>query len=158
MKNRVSLSSDIENAPSEERTVDFLLRIMEKLEYDREEVSVLYTNDEAIARLNREYRGIEGATDVLSFENDGEYSDEEGKWKTVGDIIISLETVKKNADYFEVDFDEELKRLLLHSLLHLHGMDHGEEHLEKGKKPECEMLVLQEKILQQFENCHITEG
>lgn len=158
MKNRVEVSSNIKNTVDEEKTQDFLLQAMKKLGYSNEEVSVLYTDDEEIARLNEEYRGINGATDVLSFENDGEYTDEDGKWRTVGDIIISLETLKKNADYFEVDFDEELKRLLVHSLLHLHGMDHGEEHLEKGKAPECEMLVLQEKILREFDGYHITEN
>ena len=86
-------------------------------------------------------------TDVLSFENDEEYTDEEGTWKCVGDIVISLQTLPVNAEYFEEDQNSELKRLLVHGLLHLNGMDHGEEHIEKGKAPEGEMLKLQEQTL-----------
>ena len=102
--------------------------------------------------LNKAYRQIDSTTDVLSFENDEEYEDEEGKWKCVGDIVISLDTLPVNAEYFEEDRNSELKRLIVHGLLHLNGMDHGEEHIEKGTSPECEMLVLQEKVLQQLKD------
>ena len=44
--------------------------------------------------------------------------------------------------------NDELKRLLVHGILHLNGMDHGEEHIEKGVTPVCEMLQKQEKILE----------
>ena len=68
-----------------------------------------------------------------------------------GDIAVSVDTLKKNAEYFGIDENSELKRLLLHGLLHLNGYDHGEEHIEKGKSPECEMLRLQEEILLKYE-------
>ena len=102
--------------------------------------------------LNKAYRNIDAPTDVLSFENDEEYEDEEGKWKCVGDIAISLDTLPVNAEYFNDDTNAELKRLLLHGLLHLNGMDHGEEHIEKGVAPQCEMLVLQENILEKLKD------
>ena len=102
--------------------------------------------------LNKTYRNIDSTTDVLSFENDEEYEDEEGKWKCVGDIVISLDTLPVNADYFEEDRNAELKRLIVHGLLHLNGMDHGEEHIEKGVAPQGEMLVLQEKVLEKFKD------
>ena len=72
---------------------------------------------------------------------------EEGLWKNVGDIAISLETLPKTAEYFEVDTNTELKRLIIHGILHLNGMDHGEEHIEKGVVPTDEMLILQENLL-----------
>jgi rRNA maturation RNase YbeY len=84
--------------------------------------------------------------------NDDEYSDEEGDWKCVGDIIISLDTLTENATYFAENKNEELKRLLVHGLLHLNGMDHGEEHIEKGVLPQCEMLQIQENILQKLKD------
>lgn len=128
----------------------YVIELLKKLSFDGEEISILFCNDEMIQTLNKQYRQIDSATDVLSFENGEEYEDEEGKWKSMGDIVISLETLPKNAAYFEIDENSELKRLLLHGLLHLNGMDHYEEHIEKGVAPVCEMLVLQEKILSEF--------
>jgi len=122
------------------------------LNFDGEEISVLFCNDEYIRELNKSYRNIDSSTDVLSFEGDEEYEDEEGKWKCVGDIVISLETLPVNAEYFNEDSNAELKRLLVHGLLHLNGMDHGEEHIQKGEAPQGEMLVLQENILEKLKD------
>ena len=70
----------------------------------------------------------------------------------MGDIVISLETLPVNAEYFNEDSNAELKRLLVHGLLHLNGMDHGEEHIQKGEAPQGEMLVLQENILEKLKD------
>ena len=125
----------------------FVQKALKLIGYDGEELSLLFCDDAFIQELNKNYRQIDSATDVLSFENGDEYEDEEGTWFCAGDIIISVETLPKNAAYFEVDENSELKRLLVHGLLHLNGMDHGDEHIEKGVAPEGEMLVLQEQIL-----------
>ena len=69
------------------------------------------------------------------------------EWKCAGDIAISLDTLSKNAAAFETDEDSELKRLIVHGLLHLNGYDHGKEHIEEGKAPQCDMLVIQEQVL-----------
>lgn len=130
----------------------FMQMIMKKLHYKREEVSVMFCDDTYIQELNKQYRQIDSATDVLSFENNDVYKDEEGKWKCVGDIVISLDMLPVNASYFETDENSELKRLLVHGLLHLNGYDHGEEHIEKGVKPECKMLVKQEKFLEKIKD------
>lgn len=130
----------------------FMQMIMKKLHYKREEVSVMFCDDTYIQELNKQYRQIDSATDVLSFENNDFYKDEEGKWKCVGDIVISLDMLPVNASYFETDENSELKRLLVHGLLHLNGYDHGEEHIEKGVKPECKMLVKQEKFLEKIKD------
>ena len=119
-------------------------------------MSILFCNDDFIQELNRTYRNIDAPTDVLSFENGETYTGEEGStWRSMGDIIISLETVPKNAEYFGVPEDEELKRLLIHGTLHINGFDHGEEHIEKGVQPTGEMLTLQEKILGELSDIHI---
>lgn len=130
----------------------FVQKAMQALSFDGEEVSILFCNDAYIRELNKNYRDIDSPTDVLSFENDEEYEDEEGKWLCAGDIAISVETLPVNAGYFKVDENSELKRLLVHGLLHLNGYDHGEEHLEPGKEPECEMLKIQEKLLNTLED------
>ncbi|MBQ5400162.1 MAG: rRNA maturation RNase YbeY [Treponema sp.] len=136
----------------------FMRDVMAELGYDGEEVSVLFCGDSFIQNLNREYRNIDAPTDVLSFEDGGSYTDDEGKsWLCVGDIAISLETLPKNAEYFGVSQNEELKRLLVHGLLHLHGMDHGDEHVEKDREPECEMLRLQKSIMEKFDGTGLVQ-
>ena len=130
----------------------FVAKAAEELGYDGQEISVLFCNDSYIKELNSVYRNIDAPTDVLSFESGEEYDDEQGHWKCMGDIAISLETLPVNAEYFDETKNDELKRLLVHGLLHLNGMDHGEEHIEKGKAPECEMLKLQETILEKLKD------
>ena len=130
----------------------FVQKALKRIGYDGEELSLLFCDDAFIQELNKNYRQIDSATDVLSFENGDEYEDEEGTWFCAGDIIISVETLPKNAAYFEVDENSALKRLLVHGLLHLNGMDHGDEHIEKGVAPEGEMLVLQEQILEELKD------
>lgn len=152
MANRIFVSVE-EGLPEPEwleKIEPFMQKIMEKTGYDQEEISVMFCTDGFIQELNRNYRKIDAPTDVLSFENGEEYSDEEGEWFSAGDIVISLDTLPENAEYFEVDKNAELKRLLVHGLLHLNGMDHGEEHIEKVVAPSCEMLVLQEKVLSEL--------
>ncbi len=135
----------IENAHS------FVLKAMDEMGYDGQEISILFCGDAFIQELNKNYRNIDAPTDVLSFENGETYTDENGDtWLSAGDIAVSLETLPKNASYFEVPEDEELKRLLVHGILHLNGYDHGEEHVEKGREPECEMLKIQKEIMQKL--------
>ena len=148
----ISVQDDVEEPLWFSNVEPFVLKAMETLKFDGEEVSILFCNDIYMQELNKNYRGIDSTTDVLSFENDEEYEDEEGTWKCVGDIAISLDTLPVNSEYFEVDNNTELKRLLVHGLLHLNGMDHGEEHIEKGVTPVCEMLALQETILESLKD------
>ncbi len=129
----------------------FVLKIMNMLSFDGEEISILFCDNVFIRELNKNYRNIDMPTDVLSFENGEEYEDEDGSvWKEAGDIAISVEMIGENAKYFDINDNDELKRLLVHGVLHLNGMDHGEEHIEPGKKPECEMLVIQENLLERI--------
>ena len=133
-----------------ERVEPFLQAVLTKLGYSGEELSVMFCGDSTIQELNRQYRNIDAPTDVLSFENGDQYSDEEGSWTCAGDIIISLETLPVNAAYFGVSQNEELKRLLVHGTLHVNGYDHGEAHIESGVEPTDEMLKLQESVLRGF--------
>ena len=93
----------------------FLSRLVEHLNTPRP-FSVVLISDRAIARYNRTYRGIDKATDVLSFPGDGE---------NLGDILISTETAHAQAERSPtLDFETNLERLALHGLLHLSGYDH----------------------------------
>lgn len=148
----VAMQDGVEEPAWFENVEPFVQKALSELKFDGEEISMLLCNDTYMQELNKTYRNIDSTTDVLSFENDEEYEDEEGKWKCVGDIVISLDTLPVNADYFEESRNAEFKRLIVHGLLHLNGMDHGEEHIEKGCQPVCEMLVLQEKVLEKLKD------
>lgn len=112
---------------------------------DEEQVSVVFTNNEEIAKLNASYRNKDEPTDVLSFAfNETEaWPDPEGN-NVLGEVFISTQMLSTNAVYFDVDEDEELKRLIIHGFLHLLGYDH-----ETNSEAEP-MLQKQEKILTQF--------
>ena len=89
------------------------------------EVSVTFTDNEGIRQLNREYRNIDRATDVLSFPqinyDDGEDISE---GEMLGDIVISLERAREQAEEFGHSFERECAFLCAHSTLHLLGYDH----------------------------------
>ena len=148
----VAMAEGIEEPVWFEKVEPFVQKALKELKFDGEEISMLLCGDTYMQQLNKTYRNIDSTTDVLSFENDEEYEDEEGKWKCVGDIVISLDTLPVNAEYFKESRNDELKRLIVHGLLHLNGMDHGEEHIEKDLAPVCEMLVLQENVLKKLED------
>ena len=130
---------------SEEHIQAFLHGCLRELE-DHEvpdsvcRVSILFTDDKEIHRLNREYRGKDKPTDVLSFsqlEGEGAVGD------SLGDIVISLVTASKQAEEFGVTEQEEVGRLLVHGLLHLYGYDHEGVSEEEAE----EMFRLQDSIL-----------
>ena len=147
----VDIEENLESPTWLSNVEPFIQKVLAELGYDGEEISVLFCTDAFIQQLNKNYRNIDSATDVLSFENGEEYTDENGdKWMSAGDIAVSLETLPKNAAYFEVSEDEELRRLLVHGVLHLNGYDHGEEHVEKGVEPVCEMLRIQKQLMQKL--------
>ena len=120
----------------------FALKVLLYLKKDRWDLSILLCGDKTIKDLNKIYRGKAEATDVLSFslgENDN--FPYQGNRHLPGDIVISLDTLRENARRFKVEEDEELRRLLIHGILHLDGMDH-----ETNDEAEP-MLQLQEQIL-----------
>ncbi len=94
----------------------------------RGEVTVLLTNDAAIRRLNRQFRGKNQATDVLSF------SAEPGPEKIAGDLAISVDTARKQAAEQGHALTCELKVLMLHGLLHLAGFDHESDSGEMARR------------------------
>lgn len=89
------------------------------------EVSVTFTDNEGIRALNKEYRNIDRATDVLSFPlvnyDEGEELEDE---VMLGDIVLSLERAREQAEEFGHSFERECAFLCVHSTLHLLGYDH----------------------------------
>jgi len=95
----------------------------------RGEVSVLLAGDRTLRRLNREFRGKDKATDVLSFPAAEEIADE-----YAGDLAISLDTARRQAKSHGHTLRDEVRVLLLHGLLHLDGMDHETDNGEMAAK------------------------
>jgi probable rRNA maturation factor len=90
------------------------------------ELSIMLTDDVAIRALNRDYRGVDAPTDVLSFpQGEGEaFARPDGALPHAGDVIISLETAGRQADEFGIALKDEVAHLLVHGVLHLLGHDH----------------------------------
>jgi len=87
------------------------------------EVSVLFTDDEAQRTLNREHRGKDATTNVLSFPVD-DMPLPPGMPCTLGDISLAYETVESEAQAAAIAFDAHLRHLIIHGFLHLLGYDH----------------------------------
>jgi len=88
--------------------------------------------------LNRQYRGVDRTTDVLSFPQI-EYSSQQF---VLGDIIINLHQAKRQASEYGHTFNEELKKLLIHGLLHLIDYDHEKSRYRKNKMERKEKELL----------------
>lgn len=109
---------------------------------DDVEVSCVLVDDERIHEINREYRHIDRSTDVISFameDNDQFYV--EGMPRTLGDIFISVDHAKKQAEEYGHSLRREMCFLFTHGILHLLGYDHMTDEQEK------EMFGLQNQIL-----------
>lgn len=118
--------------PQLKQTVtDVLAKTAEILSIDPySEVSVVFADNEYIRELNRDYRGKDAATDVLSFalEEGDEPEIMGGPDETLlGDIIISLEMAQSQAGDFGHSLERELAYLTVHGMLHLAGYDHEDE-------------------------------
>lgn len=108
------------------------------------EVSVSVVSDEEIHALNRDYRGVDNPTDVLSFSLlEGESEPVSDDLPTLfGDIVVSLPTAIRQASEYGHSVHREVGFLLVHGFLHLNGYDHVDEAGER------EMTQLQENVLE----------
>ena len=89
-------------------------------------VTVAFVSDKKIRELNRQFRRIDKATDVLSFPSDSRDGE-------MGDIAISIETAARQAKQSGLTLDGEIAQLLLHGLLHLSGYDHETDNGEMNR-------------------------
>ncbi|ERJ97884.1 putative rRNA maturation factor YbeY [Hoylesella pleuritidis F0068] len=106
--------------------------------YDRRigEIGYMFVDDEKILEINREYLGHDYYTDIITFDYDE--SD-----VLNGDIVISVDTVRSNAEQFGKSFDDELHRVIIHGILHLCGInDKGPGERELMEAAEDRALTL----------------
>ena len=101
------------------------------------DISYIFCSDEKILEVNRQYLQHDYYTDIITFD----YT--EGN-KISGDLFISLDTVRTNAETFHTDYNEELHRTIIHGILHLLGDDHVTPEQER------QMFGLQRQLLLTF--------
>ena len=150
----------VENEQDKEKwtpeTEELILSVINRaLDYEEcdfdAQISLTLVDNEAIREINNEHRGIDRATDVLSFpmlefDENGDFVDEcfemDGDFVVLGDIVISMERAREQSREFGHSFRRELAFLTAHSMLHLLGYDHVGD-------PEGERIMFkkQEEIL-----------
>lgn len=123
----------------EEKIDDFIknifIKTIEELKYNLNkkhiiEISITFSDDDKIKKINHEYRNINTATNVLSFplfENEFLKEYNINPYISLGDIILSVETLEKEALEQNKTFNTHLVHLIVHSFLHLFGFDHLKE-------------------------------
>ncbi len=111
-------------------------------------ITITLTNPDNIKEINKEYRNIERATDVLSFpmfekdELEEKIKNKDFKYPDVlGDIIISIEKVEEQAKEYEHSFERELSYMIVHGFYHLMGYDHIKEEDKKQMRPKEEKIL-----------------
>ncbi len=156
MERKMNLKIDFEN-DQDKLPLTYQLKMLVRaavektLDYEQYEnpveVSVTFTDNEKIRELNRKFRGVDRATDVLSFPLfDYEGTQDEPPVDEfvgmLGDIVISLEQAQKQAEEYGHSFEREAAFLCVHSMLHLLGYDH-----ETSEEDEADMRRRQSEIL-----------
>lgn len=143
--------NNIDKLPSEEKLIQKVVKTVLKEEdiIENIDVYITLTNNDEIHKINKEYRNVNRPTDVLSFpmyERDEIYTIKKDfkideTEKILGDIIVSIEKVKEQAEEYGHSFERELAYLITHGCLHLLGYDHMiEEEKEIMRKREEEIL------------------
>jgi len=140
-----------ELAPEQVQQIIQLLQLAAKREevIGDSELSLTFVDNEKIHEINKEYRGIDRPTDVISFALEENTEGEmeiigQDMPRVLGDIVISIPKAKLQAEEYGHSFMRELGFLAVHGFLHLLGYDHG------TKEEEHQMFSRQEEILQEF--------
>ena len=119
-------------------------------------ISVMLTDEEGIRRFNREFRGVDSATDVLSFPQNeltpGEFDpddceiDPETGAVLLGDMLLCLDRCRQQGEEFGHGFEREIQYLTVHSVLHLLGYDHVDEGEMKRQMREREKIIMGDEV------------
>ncbi|MCP9495837.1 MAG: rRNA maturation RNase YbeY [Pyrinomonadaceae bacterium MAG19_C2-C3] len=102
-----------------------------------EGATVVFAGEALIRRLNRDFRGVNRVTDVLSFPSE-QSEFESAASPSAGDIVICTKQAARQAKEHDMTFNAEIAQLILHGLLHLHGYDHT---TDEGEMNELEMRL-----------------
>lgn len=124
--------------PSPHSFQSWLLKVSQAHHYNISELNYIFCSDTYLHKINVEYLNHDTYTDIITFDN----SDEEGSIES--DIFVSIDRVKENATDFNTSFEHELKRVMVHGLLHLVGFG------DKTDKEKAIMRSREEKWVDQW--------
>ena len=145
---------EVNNLTTVSADEEFLKKVVEKVlesENKNKDLSIALVGQGRIRELNKKYRGKNRVTDVLAFgDNDGLPPPPIHRCGGLGEIVICLREVKKNAKRFDSNFETELAKVLIHGILHLLGQDHEKNEIAAKKMEEkqnyylglCQKLIL----------------
>ena len=105
--------------------------------FDNKELSISCVSEEESKTLNKKYRGKNKSTNVLSFSLEKNLTTQ----SLIGDIILCIEIIKKEAKEYSKDFENRLKHMIIHGFLHLLNFNHEEKH-ERIKMEDLEITIM----------------
>ena len=123
--------------PQPLKTSKWLKTVSKSEGYEIVNLNYIFCSDDYLLEVNKQYLDHDYYTDIITFDN----SEEKGKLE--GDIFVSIERVKDNAENLKLAFDVELRRVLVHGLLHLIGFTDSDQQLKnqmRAKEDECLLL------------------
>lgn len=130
--------------PNYEEIENYVEYLVKELKLDNCMFNIIFINDAEIHKINKEYRGVDRPTDVISFaledNKDIEYKD----FRLLGDIYISVDRAIEQASEYNHSLKRELCFLSTHGILHLLGYDH------QTKEDEEEMFTKQKELLEKY--------
>ena len=115
---------------------NWLKKVSEKEGFTIGELNYIFCSDEYLHKINLEYLDHDTYTDIITFDNS------EVETVIEGDIFVSIERVKENSQILNIIFEEELKRVIVHGLLHLCGYDdHAPEDKVEMRRLESDYII-----------------
>lgn len=126
--------------PDKRRTAEWLRRVAEEEGYTLGDVNYIFCSAERLLEMNRQFLGHDYFTDVITFD----YSDRKGERTVSGDIFIDVETVADNARIYGATKTDEMRRVVVHGVLHLCGQK------DKTPRAERQMHRKEDKYLSMF--------
>ena len=111
---------------------EFATRALQSVTADSRVATIVFVSDDSMQKLNRQFRGKNYATDVLSFPAQPEVFEKDLK-ASLGEVVISLDRAAAQAKENGLTFTNEMQQLILHGLLHLCGYDHESDHGEMNR-------------------------
>jgi rRNA maturation RNase YbeY len=122
--------------PLPDETRGWILQLVKHHRHELRELNFIFSSDEYVLYLNQKYLQHEDYTDILTFN----YSTA-GTKEIIGDIFISVERVKDNAETYKVPFIDELHRVMAHGILHIVGYDDTTDEAEQQMRQQEEFAL-----------------